>query len=72
MKQLLFAAAAILFAATACSTIIGEEIARLPVNEVSTDKDKPIYQEIAIDLKKDESIVIWSDMDISYAGEVEL
>ena len=34
-----------------------------------------MFQELrrhVIDLKKDESIVIWSDMDISYAGEVEL
>ncbi|CAL2101521.1 conserved protein of unknown function [Tenacibaculum sp. 190130A14a] len=57
---------------TGCSALTGEEIGRLPINQVSKDDDNMIIKEISLDLKKDEEIAIWSDMDIEYEGNVVL
>ncbi len=54
-----------------CSAIFGEEIARIPINEVSSH-DNMIMKEVSVELTKDEEIAIWSDMDIEYEGNVEL
>jgi len=56
---------------TGCSALIGEEVGRIPINQVSTD-DNMVIKEISLDLKKDEEIAIWSDMDIEYKGNVSL
>jgi len=52
-----------------CKGLIGEEIGRLKINKVSTD-DKLTSKEISLDLKKGQELVIWSDMDVEYDGEV--
>lgn len=70
LSFLIVAFTSILF--TACSAITGEEVGRLPINQVSTDDDNLIIKEISLDLKKDEKIAIWSDMDIEYEGKVAL
>ena len=57
---------------TGCSALIGEEIGRLPINQVSLEGEDLIIKEISLDLKKDEKIAIWSEMDIVYEGDVEL
>jgi hypothetical protein len=57
---------------TGCSALTGEEVGRLPINQVSTDNDNLIVKEISLDLKKDEEIAIWSDIDIEYEGNVAL
>lgn len=59
---------AILFA---CDTLTGEEVARLPINVVSS-KDSTIIKEVTLDLKKNDEIVFWSEMDIEYEGDVEM
>lgn len=51
---------------------MGEEVARIPVNEISTDNDNLIVGETSIDLKQGEEIALWSDMDMSYEGDVAL
>ncbi|MEZ4828929.1 MAG: hypothetical protein R3C61_21980 [Bacteroidia bacterium] len=55
-----------------CSALTGEEVARLPINQVSTSDDDLTVGEALLDLKKDEEIAIWSDMDIEYEGDVAL
>ncbi len=70
LSFLIVAFTSILF--TACSAITGEEVGRLPINQVSTDDDNLIIKEISLDLKKDQKIAIWSDMDIEYEGKVAL
>jgi len=50
----------------------GEEVARLPINQISTGDDTLFIKEATLDLKKDEEIAIWSDMDIEYEGDVVL
>jgi hypothetical protein len=55
-----------------CSALTGEEIGRLPINQVSTDNNNMIVKEISLELKKDDEIAIWSDMDIEYEGNVAL
>ncbi len=55
-----------------CSALTGEEVARLPVNEVSVDNNNLIIQETSLDLIKDDEIAIWSDMDIEYEGDVAI
>ena len=46
-------------------------MARLPVNFVSSE-DSTVIKETTIDLKKDDAIVFWSDMDMEYEGDVGL
>lgn len=54
-----------------CSAITGEEVARLPINEVSTENNL-IVKEVSLNLKKDEEIAFWSDIDVEYEGEASL
>ena len=61
-----------IFSFTGCDALTGEEVGRLPINQVSTNDDEQIIKEISLDLKKGEEIAIWSDMDIEYEGDVAL
>lgn len=54
-----------------CSTLTGEEIGRLEINTVSTEGNL-IIKETVLDLKKGETIAIWSEMDMKYEGEINL
>lgn len=56
---------------TACDAITGEEVARIPVNAISTNENL-IIKEVSIDLKKDDEIIFWSEMNIEYEGDVDL
>jgi len=55
-----------------CDALTGEEVARLSINQISSDDNNLILKETSLNLKKDEEIAIWSDMDIEYEGDVEL
>ena len=55
-----------------CSALLGEEVARLPINQVSTDDDNLIIMETTLSLKQGEEIAFWSDIDIAYEGPVAL
>lgn len=55
-----------------CSVLTGDEIGRLTINQVSTDVNNMTVKQISLDLKKDNEIAIWSDMDIEYEGNVTL
>lgn len=57
---------------TGCSMFTGEEVARLRINEISRKDQKQPIKETSIELKKDEEIAIWSDMDIEYERHVSL
>jgi len=61
-----------LTALTGCDALTGKEVGRLSINEISIDDNNLIFKEISLDLKKDEEIGIWSDMDIEYEGDVAL
>lgn len=54
-----------------CSAITGEEVARLPINEISTENNL-VVKEVSLDLKKDEEIAFWSDIDMEYEGDASL
>ncbi|MFT4662736.1 MAG: hypothetical protein ACI8XB_003029 [Patiriisocius sp.] len=69
MKNLLLILTLIIL--SSCSEITGEEIARLPINAISTE-DNLVVKEVALDLKSGDEIGIWSDMDMAYDGDVEL
>lgn len=56
----------------ACSAILGEEVARLPINEVSVDDVNVTTEEVTLDLNKDEEISFWSEMDVEYEGDFDL
>ena len=62
--------AVILF--TGCSTLMGEEVGRLPINQISSNMDDIVLKETSVDLKKNDEIAIWSDMDVEYEGDVSL
>lgn len=55
-----------------CNALTGEEVARISINQVSTDDDNLVVKETSLDLKKDDKIAIWSDMDIEYEGYITL
>jgi hypothetical protein len=55
-----------------CNALTGEEVARLSINQVSTDNDNLIVKETTLELKKDEEIAIWSNMAMEYEGDVML
>jgi hypothetical protein len=51
-----------------CDSLFGKEVARLPVNAVSTAGHE-VAKEVTISLKKDDKVALWSDMDLAYEGE---
>lgn len=50
-----------------CNALFGEEVARLTVNAVSTAGHE-VVKEASLQLKKDDEIALWSDMDMAYTG----
>lgn len=64
-----------LFSATillaSCSALTGEEVARLAINEVSTESNT-VKKETQVAFKQGDEIVICSDIDVEYEGEVTL
>lgn len=71
LKKLFIIIALPLFLAN-CRALTGEEIARLEINKVSTGKDNMFNDRTILELKKDDEIMFWSDMDIAYKGATEL
>jgi hypothetical protein len=59
------------FVLAGCDAITGKEVARLPINEVSTEANI-VVKETTLDLQKDEEVAVWSDMDIEYEGDITL
>lgn len=55
-----------------CSAITGEEVARLPINQISVSDDNLIMKEASLALKKGDKIALWSEMDVKYEGDVLL
>jgi hypothetical protein len=51
-----------------CDALMGKEVARLPINEVSTPGHE-VAKEATVPLKKGAEIALWSDMDLAYEGE---
>lgn len=57
---------------TGCDAITGKEVARLSINQVSTDNNNLITKKTSLNLKKGEEIAIWSDMDFKHDGDIAL
>ena len=51
-----------------CEVLLGKEVARLPLNEVSTAGHE-VVKAATIPLKKDDEIALWSDMALAYEGD---
>jgi hypothetical protein len=51
-----------------CDALMGKEVARLPINAVSTAGHEAV-KEATLQLQKDEKIALWSDMDLAYDGD---
>lgn len=71
MKKTLFLLSLSIFFVS-CSMITGEEIGRLKINKLSTSEENLFEDETTIDLKKDEEIAFWSEMDIEYSNDIQL
>ncbi|MBL3656260.1 hypothetical protein [Fulvivirga sediminis] len=72
MKQI-FKALSIIFLVlvlAGCDALTGKEVARIPVNEVSTDDNNLLIKETSLDLEKGDELSIWSDIDVEYEGDV--
>lgn len=70
IKSLFFSALTIILL-TSCGNMFGDEIARLPINEISTGGDNLIIKEVTLDLEKDDNISFWSELDFSFEGNAE-
>lgn len=76
-NRLLFTARPLLWALalaaplSACDALLGKEVARLPVNAVSTAGHE-VEKEASLPLKKDDEIALWSEMDVAYEGEAPM
>ncbi|MET4104939.1 hypothetical protein [Hymenobacter sp. UYP22] len=55
----------------ACDALLGKEIARLPVNQISTPQQE-VAKETTVKLQKEDKVAIWSEMDMEYQGEAPL
>lgn len=49
----------------------GEEIARLPINQISNEANQGA-KEVTLELKQGEEIAFWSDMDLEWEGQIAL
>jgi len=56
---------------TACDALLGKEVARLPLNAVSTP-EREVVKEATLTLQKDDVITFWSEMDMAYHGQAPL
>jgi hypothetical protein len=54
-----------------CDALLGKEMARLPINEVSTAGHE-VAKEAAVPLKKNDEIALWSDMALAYEGDAPM
>ncbi len=54
-----------------CTTLIGEEVGRLKINELSPENSL-VIKEATLDFKKGDEIGIWSDIDIEYEDDIVL
>ena len=52
----------------ACDALTGKEVARLPINIVSTAGHE-VTRAATLQLQKNDKIALWSDMDLAYSGE---
>ncbi|RSK44019.1 hypothetical protein [Hymenobacter rigui] len=55
----------------ACEALLGKEIARLPVNTVSTPQQE-VVKETTVNLHQNDQLALWSEMDMEYQGEAPL
>ncbi|UOQ51516.1 hypothetical protein [Hymenobacter cellulosivorans] len=53
---------------SSCGSLFGKEVARLPINAISTPEQE-VVKEAALPLQKGEELALWSDMDMAYEGE---
>ncbi|MGR7814316.1 hypothetical protein [Lacinutrix undariae] len=52
--------------------LTGDEVARLSINQASTDSTNTITRTTTLHLKKGETIAFWSQMDFKYTNNVNL
>src|SRR3989338_1517010 len=71
MKKLFFFLLGGIFL-SACSAMMGEELARLPVNKISATEDQLFVEEATVELKKGEQIAFWSEIDLESEGDLAL
>lgn len=66
--KLLYWGLALLPLLASCDALMGKEVARLPINAVSTAGHE-VVKEATVQLQKDDKIALWSDMDLAYDGD---
>lgn len=69
MKKIVLFFLTLLISLSACDYFLGAEIARLAINESSSDTYTK-EESVELDLKKGDEILVWSDMKMAYDGEV--
>lgn len=69
MKYISISIAFILLAG--CSALTGEEVGRLAINKISTEAEI-VKKDATVTFKEGDEIVIWSEMDVEYEGEVSI
>lgn len=64
-KILLFLCAFSILFILSCAALSAKEIGRVPFSSASTSQN-PEWKSITLDLKKDEMLWFWTDMDVEY------
>lgn len=57
---------------SSCSAMMGEELARMPVNKITVTEDEVFAKEATLDLKKGQEIAFWSEIDLESEGDLAL
>jgi hypothetical protein len=55
---------------SSCDALLAKEIARLPVSISTPERDG--LKEVTLQLQQGDEVAVWSDMDMSYQGDVPL
>ncbi|WP_139922166.1 hypothetical protein [Hymenobacter sp. DG01] len=53
---------------SACDSLFGKEVARLPINTISTPGQE-VVKDATLQLQQGEELALWSDIDMAYDGE---
>lgn len=60
------------FVFSSCTFNTGEELAKLAINKISENHEEEFTKNISLELEKDDFIYVWSDLDVTYTGNLDL
>ena len=71
MYRILLLVPFLLLSVIGCDLVSGDEVARFPINRVSSGEGNGASEQ-SLQLQKGEQVAFWSEMELEYEGEVDL